>query len=296
VDDRVLVTGGAGFVGRTVVRALIEAGAEVTVVDQTPHPSQSVRSVVGDLRDPAVRDKAVEPGLSGIIHLAAVTSVLGSLRDPALVHDVNVEVTAALLELARLREVPRFLMSSTNAVVGDVGAQTIHEGLPLRPLTPYGATKAAAEMLLSGYAGGYGMITCALRLTNVYGPGMAHKDSLVPRLMRAVLAGDVIHVYGTGRQRRDFVHVDDVAAGVLLAWRTGHVGSLIIGAGHSVSVLELIDTVGQVVGTPVRTEHVPPKPGEMPAVIVSIEQARSLGYQPSVSLPGGLAGVWDDFR
>jgi UDP-glucose 4-epimerase len=296
VDDRVLVTGGAGFVGRTVVRALSEAGAEVTVVDQAPHPSPQVHSIVGDLRDPAIRDKAVEPGLSGIIHLAAVTSVLGSLRDPALVHDVNVAVTAALLELARLREVPRFLMSSTNAVVGDVGAQTIHEELPLRPLTPYGATKAAAEMLLSGYAGGYGMITCALRLTNVYGPGMAHKDSLVPRVMRAALAGDVIQIYGTGLQRRDFVHVDDVAAGVLLAWCTGHVGSLIIGAGHSVGVLELIDTVGRVIGMPVRTEHVPPKAGEMPAVIVSIEQARSLGYQPSVPLADGLAGVWDDLR
>lgn len=294
--EALLVTGGAGFVGRSVVPALLAAGARVTVADRDPYPSPEVESVVGDLRDPAVRDKAVQPGLTGVVHLAAVTSVLGSLRDPALVHEVNVDVTAGLLELARVREVPRFVMTSTNAVTGDVGEATIHEGLPPRPLTPYGATKAAAEMLLSGYAGGYGMSTCSLRLTNVYGPGMAHKDSMVPRLMRAVQAGRTIQVYGSGEQRRDFVHVRDVVAGLLAAWRARHSGPLIIGAGRSVSVLDLIAAVERVVGQPVPVEHVPAKPGEMPAVIVSIERARALGYQPAVSLDEGLATVWDEFK
>jgi UDP-glucose 4-epimerase len=290
--ERLLVTGGAGFVGRTVVPALRAAGAEVTVVDQVGTGAD----LVGDLRDPAVRDRAVSPDLTGIVHLAAITSVLGSLRDPALVHEVNVDVTAALLELARQRGVPRFVMSSTNAVVGDVGDATIHEDLPLRPLTPYGATKAAAEMLLAGYAGGYGMTTCALRLTNVYGPGMEHKDSLVPRLMRATLAGTAIEVYGSGLQRRDFVYVDDVVAGLLAAWRAGHVGSLIVGAGKSVTVLDLISRVGKAVGRQPRYGHVAPKPGEMPAVVVSIDRARAIGYRPAVTLEDGLAGVWDDFR
>jgi UDP-glucose 4-epimerase len=293
---RLLVTGGAGFIGRTVVGALLDRGAEVTVCDQVPYPAPDVETILGDLRDPAVRDKAVQPGLTGIIHLAAVTSVLGSLRDPVLVHEVNVDATAGLLELARQREVPRFVMSSTNAVTGDVGAQTIHEGLPLRPLTPYGATKAAGEMLLSGYAGGYELATCALRLTNVYGPGMAHKDSMVPRLMRAALRGQTIQVYGDGAQRRDFVHVDDVVAGLLVAWRARHVGPLIIGAGHSVSVLELIEAVRRVTGRDIPVEHVPAKPGEMPAVIVSVERARAMGYTPSMSLEAGLATVWADFR
>jgi UDP-glucose 4-epimerase len=294
--ERILVTGGAGFIGRSVVPALLAAGAAVLVADRAPYPSPEVPTVVGDLRDPAVRDAAVAAELTGIVHLAAVTSVLGSLADPVLVHQVNVEATAGLLELARVRGVRRFLMASTNAVVGDVGAATIHEGLPLRPLTPYGATKAAAEMLLSGYAGGYAMTTCALRFTNVYGPGMARKDSLVPRIMRAVRADQPIQVYGTGAQRRDLVHVDDVVAGLLVAWRAGHVGPLIIGAGRSVSVSELVAAAGDVVGRPVPVEHVDPKPGEMPAVIVSIERARALGYRPSVALPDGLATVWDEFR
>jgi UDP-glucose 4-epimerase len=294
--ERILVTGGSGFIGRSVVPALRAAGATVTVVDRRGYPDPDLGVVVGDLRDPAVREAAVTADLTGIVHLAALTSVLGSLAEPAAVHAVNVEATAGLLELARVRGVGRFVMASTNAVVGDVGEATIDEDLPLRPLTPYGATKAAAEMLLSGYAGGYGMTTCALRFTNVYGPGMAQKDSFVPRIMRAVRDGGTIQVYGTGAQRRDLVHVDDVVAGLLAAWRTAYVGPVIIGSGHSVSVAELVETAGTVTGRPVPVEHVPAKPGEMPAVIVSIERARKLGYEPSVSLADGLATVWEEFR
>ena len=287
--ERVLVTGGAGFIGRSVVAGFRAAGATVRVLDVSENDQ--------DITDAGVRDKAVTPDLTGIVHLAAITSVLGSLEQPAKVHQVNVEATAGLLELARERGVRRFLMSSTNAVVGDVGEETIHEDLPLRPLTPYGATKAAAEMLLSGYAGGYGLITCALRLTNVYGQGMAHKDSLVPRIMRAVRAQATLPVYGDGSQRRDFVHVDDVVAGLLAAWRREVTGSVIIGSGRSISVLDVIAEARAVTGQPVRVEHVDPKPGEMPAVVVSIEKARRvLGYEPSIDLAEGLTTVWSEFK
>jgi UDP-glucose 4-epimerase len=110
--ERILVTGGAGFIGRSVVAGLAGAGAAVRVVDSEPHPR--VDTLVGDLCDPAVRAEAVSADLTGIVHLAAVTSVLGSLADPARVHHVNVEATAGLLELARTRGVDRFVMSSTN--------------------------------------------------------------------------------------------------------------------------------------------------------------------------------------
>ena len=191
----------------------------------------------------------------------------------------------------------RFLLASTNAVVGDVGAATITEQLPLRPLTPYGATKAACEMLLSGYAGAYGLGACALRFSNVYGPGMAHKDSFVPRLMRAALTGSTVRIYGDGSQRRDLVHVDDVVRGVLLGWDSSYAGSVIIGSGRSVSVLELVETVRRITGKPLKTEHVAAQRGEMPAVVLDLSHSADvIGYRPTVELADGLASTWRYFR
>jgi UDP-glucose 4-epimerase len=265
------------------------------VADQHSHPDPAVRTVVGDLCDPEVRRAAVTSDLDGIVHLAAVTSVLRSVQDPAGVYRLNVDASADLLELARERGVPRFVFASTNAVTGDVGDTPISEQVPLRPLTPYGATKAAVEMLMSAYAGAYGTAACALRFANVYGPGMRHKDSFVPRLMRAAASGGGVQVYGDGTQLRDYVHVDDVVQGILLAWRTGRTESLIIGSGRSVSVNDLIETARAVTGAAIPVEHVPAKPGEMPAVVLDISAARKLGYEPQHDLASGMATVWPDF-
>ncbi|MQA16794.1 MAG: NAD-dependent epimerase/dehydratase family protein [Pseudonocardiaceae bacterium] len=296
-DGRVVVTGGCGFVGRAVVSAFRARGHDVTVVDREPHPDASIRSVVGELTEPDVRDAALDGNdVAGVVHLAAITSVLRSMEDPAGTYTANVAVTQALLEGCRNRGIDRVVMASTNAVVGDVGHRRVDETAPLAPLTPYGATKAACEMLLSGYAGAYGMATCALRFTNIYGPGMARKDSFVPRMMRAALSGSTVSIYGDGLQRRDLVHVDDVGTAVVSAWQRRFTGTAIIGAGESVTVLDLVEAVRSVTGCALPAEHVPAKPGEMPAVIVDTSRARDeLGYRPSVSLLAGLGTVWKDF-
>ena len=293
--SRVLVTGGAGFIGRRLVRALLDNGAEVTVADLHEPPVTGVRTVLGDLRDPSVAAQAVTPGTDLIVHLAALTSVLRSLEDPAGTYQTNVAVTAELLELARNRGVGSFVLASTNAVVGDVGSAVITEQQPTRPLTPYGATKAAGEMLMSAYTAVYGLRCVPIRLTNVYGPGMQAKDSFVPRLMRAARDGLGVQVYGDGTQVRDLVHVDDIVAGILLAWRTGARGPLILGAGESVTVNDIIAAARAVTGAPIPADHIPAKPGEMPAVIVDISAARALGYQPTHDLKSGLATVWPEF-
>jgi UDP-glucose 4-epimerase len=292
--EHVLITGGSGFIGTAVVRGFVDAGYRVTAVDQTACSVGGVASVTGDLRDERVRERAFRDDVSGVVHLAAATSVVGSMSDPLSVLHDNVSVTAALLELARTRGAHRFVMSSTNAVVGEVGDLRIHPEMPLRPLTPYGATKAAGEMLLSAYASSYGMSTCALRLTNVYGPGMGHKDSFVARLMRAARAGTGVHVYGDGRQRRDFVYVTDVVAAMLQAWRASATGTLIVGSGTSVTMLDLIDRVRRVTDRPLPVEHAPARPGEMTAVIVDLAAIRRLGYEPSVGLDEGLTAVWKE--
>jgi UDP-glucose 4-epimerase len=295
--QRVLVTGGSGFVGRSVVAELRQRGVDVVVADRDPFPGDGVTLVRGDLRDPEVRDRAVTPDLTGIVHLAAITSVLQSAEQPQETFQNNVDMTQGLLELARQRGVQPFLLASTNAVVGNVGTATITEQSPLRPLTPYGATKAACEMLLSGYAGAYGMVTCALRFTNIYGPGMAAKDSFVPRLMRAALSGGGVQVYGDGKQARDLVHVEDVATAVVNALQRRFSGTAIVGAATSVTVLDLIEAARVATGAPLPVEHVPAKTGEMPAVIVDVAKARAeLDYRPRYELADGLRTVWDDFR
>ncbi|MBB4683063.1 NAD-dependent epimerase/dehydratase family protein [Amycolatopsis jiangsuensis] len=294
----VVVTGGSGFIGRAAVRAFRERGYPVTVVDRVPFETsdEGIRVVTGDLRDAATRDAAVTAGTGGIVHLAALTSVLKSVELPRETYAENVAVTHELLELCREHEVPRFVLASTNAVIGDVGTSAITVDLPTRPLTPYGATKAACEMLMSGYSGAYGLTTCALRFTNVYGPGMSHKDSFVPRMMRAALNGEGVRVYGTGEQRRDLVHVDDVVRAIVLAYESGHSGRAIVGAGHSVSVLEMVQTVREVTGAELPVEHVPAPAGEMPAVIVDVSaSAETIGYRPEISLADGLATAWKYF-
>jgi len=293
--SQVLVTGGAGFIGRRVVRALLDADHQVTVVDRHAFPDERVTSVVGDLCDPAVIGQALGQHTNVVIHLAAITSVLRSKEDPAGTYRLNVEATFNLLEHCRQRGVSNFLLASTNAVTGDVGSATISEQMPLRPLVPYGATKAAAEMLLSSYVGSYGMTGAALRFANVYGPGMEAKDSFVPRLMRAARDGTGVQIYGDGSQLRDLVHVDDIVTGILTAWHAGHNGPLILGSGESVTVNEILEAARAVTGAEIPAEHIPAKAGEMPAVIIDISAARALGYQPRYDLKAGIATVWPEF-
>jgi UDP-glucose 4-epimerase len=293
--NRILVTGGAGFIGRRVVRALLAAGHEVTVADLRTSQEDRVLNVTGDLCDPDVAARAVTDDTIAIIHLAAVTSVLASIDDPARVHLVNVDITARLLELAREHSVESFLFASTNAVTGNVGQATITERAVLRPLTPYGATKAAAEMLIGAYANCYGVKGAALRFSNVYGPGMAEKDSFIPRLMRAARDGSGVQVRGDGTMLRDVVHVDDIVAGIFVAWQAGHVGPLILASGESVTVNEMVQAARRVTGRPIPAENVPVGPGEMPAVVVDVSAARALGYQPTMDLDAGLATVWPEF-
>ncbi|GAA4283171.1 NAD-dependent epimerase/dehydratase family protein [Brevibacterium daeguense] len=281
-----------------MTKAFAARGAEVVVVDRNPPPAddERVSTIIGDLNDPEVRLSVITEGTAGVIHCAAITSVLQSAGMPAETYQANVANTAELLELCRKHSVPRFLLASTNAVVGDVGEKTITADMPLAPLTPYGATKAAGEMLLSGYAGAYGITASALRLTNVYGPGMKHKDSFVPRLMRAALSGDTVRIHGDGRQRRDLVYLDDVVAGVLRVWDSGFTGRAILGSGRSISVLEMVETARRVTGRLLPSEHIPAPRGEMPAVVVDLSASeRELGYHPTVSFAEGLAAVWQDF-
>jgi UDP-glucose 4-epimerase len=296
-EKRVLVTGGSGFIGRQVVADLRSAGARVRVVDLQSHPDPQVDVIRGDIADPEVLEAAFAGGFDGVVHLAAVTSVLRSLEQPELTYRTNVEGTHRVLEGARAAGVSSLAFASTGgAVTGATDAPVLSEELPLAPLTPYGATKAAAEMLMSAYTASYGVRCVALRFTNVYGPGMQAKDSIVARLMRAIRLGKSFEIYGDGTQVRDYVHSLDISAAVQLAlsnpvWS----GPVIVGSGRSLSVLEVIDAVRQVTGSEIDVRHGPSRAGEVAAVIVDPSRAKAAGWSPQFNFEDGLAGVWAEW-
>jgi UDP-glucose 4-epimerase len=293
---RILVTGGSGFIGRHVVAELSAAGARVRVVDAKRHPDPGVEFVSGDITEADVVASSLEGGIDGIVHLAAVTSVLRSVERPRLTYETNVAATLGLLEAARKAGVSALVFASTNAVTGAMEAPKITEAATLKPLTPYGATKAAAEMLMSAYTASYGLRCACLRLTNVYGLGMQAKDSIVARLMRAVRLNTPFEIYGDGRQVRDYVNVGDVVAAVRLAlvddvWS----GPIVIGSGSSLSVLEVVEAVRTTTGVELQVHHGPAKPGEMPAVIVDPGRAHAAGWAPRFTFEQGLVAVWDEW-
>ena len=292
---RILVTGGSGFIGSHLVQALRATGAEVTIADVIASREPGVSSVPIDLRAPGAAAQVVTPGIDTIVHLAAATSVLRSVDRPAETFTANVTVTSALLEQARLRGVRTFVFASTNAVVGAARQLPIHERTPLAPLTPYGATKAAAEMLLSAYNAMYGVRCAWLRLTNVYGPGMGHKDSVIPRMMKAASGSTPFEIYGDGLQLRDYVYVADVVAAMRLAIESDVSGPVVIGSGRSTSVLDLAAMVREVTGVDLPLRHVPAKAGEMAKVVVDIAHAGTLGWRPATALGPGLKQVWDSW-
>lgn len=296
ISLRIVVSGGSGFIGHAIVARLMDMGMDVVVADLVPSRHAHVNQVVGDLLDRTTVENSLTPGTDAVIHLAGFTSVLKSIPIPYQVYETNLKMTADLLERSRQIGVKHFVFASSNAVVGNVGSQFINEDMTLHPLTPYGATKAAAEMLISAYTAAYGIQGCAVRLTNVYGTGMNHKDSMIPRLMRAALGQAPVHIYGDGEQVRDYIYLGDVVEAFVTALTDGITGPLTTGFGRSVSVNTLCDLASRAVGRPIPLDHVPAVPGEMPAVIVDIAKLQSLGLQPKVDLPEGLKAVWEDFQ
>lgn len=297
------VTGGAGFIGSHLVDRLLAAGHEVVVLDNLSTGSRAnlegagarLTLLEGDLRDPAAVAAAVA-GCEVVFHQAALAAVARSVDNPVEVHEVNVVGTLHLLEACRAAGVRRVVFASSSSVYGDTPTLPKREDAPLRPRSPYAATKAAGEGLMQAWHATYGLETVVLRYFNVYGPRQSPRSqyaAVVPRFVAAVRAGEAPVIYGDGQQTRDFTWVGDVVHALELAASApgaAGAGPINLGGGERVSVLSLAQRVARAAGREVAPRHEPARAGDVRDSLADTARARALlGWVPRTSLDEGLA-------
>lgn len=309
---RVLVTGGAGFIGSHLVGALLERGDAVRVLDnfstgrienlQAASAGTGARPeiIAGDLRDVAKVEQAAGE-IEIIFHQAAFVSVPQSMEDPQTCFDVNVQGTLNLLKAGRACGVRRVVLASTCAVYGDPadGDESIlatHEEAALAPLSPYAASKQVTEVYAGLYARTFGLPVVALRYFNVYGPRQTPDSqyaAAIPIFIRRMLSATPATIYGDGGQRRDFIYVGDVVKANLLAAESGlTAGTFNVCTGQETSVLQLVGLLAELLPDAPAPQFAPPRPGDIyrslgdPAL-----GERKLGFRASTELAEGLAAT-----
>jgi UDP-glucose 4-epimerase len=293
--DLVLVSGGAGFIGVNLARLLRRKGFGARCLDDfsTGRRSDAEAAgyeeiVQGDVRDLATF-RAAAQGCRYVVHLAAQAGVPASVLDPLGDADLNVRGTLHALVAARDAHVDGMVFASSLATLGEIDT-TAHEGLLPHPRSPYGASKLAGEAYCAAFAASYDLPTVALRFSNVYGPFSYHKGSVIAAFCKAALAGEPVVIYGDGRQTRDFVHVEDICAGIVRAMTSGVRGRVAhLASGEVTSVLEVAEAVAGRFGGEVAVEHRPARPGDVQRSSTDIGAAAALfGYEPQVGLEDGI--------
>ena len=288
---RVLVTGGAGFIGSHLVDALIGRGDVVTVIDdlstgRRAHVAAGATLIEHDIREPFATDAEV------VFHLAAQADVGTSMERPAFDAAVNVVGTVNVLEAARASGAAVLFASTGGAIYGDVNhpaAEDDHR----RPVSAYGIAKLCAEEYVAGWARIHRLATCVLRLANVYGPRQSAtlEGGVVAILLERMRDDDETWVFGDGEQTRDFVHVSDVVGAALSA--IGHTGVFNVGTGVETSIAELHRLCREISGNAAPPSYGPTRAGDARRSVLDIGRAsRELGWSPAVALEAGLRDTW----
>ncbi len=300
---RILVTGGAGFIGSHLCERLLARGDQVTVLDNfndfyapalkraNARALAGARVVEGDIRDAALVGRLIAQGdFEAVVHLAAMAGVRPSLADPLHYGDVNVRGTQILLRELERRPAVRFLFASSSSVYG------ANERVPFReeddihhPISPYAATKRAGELLCYTHHHLYGTPVACLRFFTVYGPRQ-RPEMAIHSFVRRCLARQPIPFFGDGSTRRDYTYIDDIVAGVLGALERSRGYALYnLGESRTVSLSELVELIGELCGVEPILERLPLQPGDVPITYADVSRARSeLGYEPSTPLRVGL--------
>lgn len=299
----VLITGGAGFIGRHLADHLLDAGdVNVSVIDNESLGDRShldlerVRFIPGDLRNPDDLREALT-GQDAVVHLAADTRVMDSIENPRHNFESNVIGTFNLLELSRELGVGRIVAASTGgAILGDV-EPPVHEEMAPRPTSPYGASKLMLEGYLSAFSSSYGLSTCALRFSNIYGPRSFHKGSVVAHFFKQVLAGEKPVVYGDGSQTRDYLYAGDLVKAIRTAIDSSVQGPYQLGTGKPTTINELLAAMRRATGLPIEADYQDFRDGEVRDTWCQIDKAREgFGFDPSTPLDDGLRETWDWFK
>jgi len=270
---KVVVTGGAGFVGANLCRHLASQGHEVVAVDDLSTGSRkNLGGMAVTLAEGTILDRdfmeSVLHGTQSMVHLAARPSVPRSLADPMATHAVNATGTATVLEAARAAGCTHIVVASSSSVYGDTEVLPKHERLPVAPRSPYAASKVATESYALAWGTSFELEVLAFRFFNVFGPlqtaGHAYA-AVVPTFVAAALAGEELPVHGDGRQTRDFTFVDSVTSviGQAVGRRVSHPGPVNLAFGGRQSLLELVAELEAVIGRELPVRHLPPRPGDV---------------------------------
>ena len=306
---RALVTGGAGFVGHHIVRALLDRGDEVVVIDNfatglrerlSPFGDR-IELIEGDIRDAAALDSATRD-CEVVFHEAGLPSVSRSIRDPRTSNDVNASGTIELMTAAARNGVRRVILAGSSSVYGSGPELPRREDMSPAPVSPYAVSKLAAEYFLHSLGALSGIETVTLRYFNVFGPGQdpaSEYAAAVPRFITAALRGDRPTVYGDGRQSRDFTYVTNVVSANLLAATASDAPgrTLNIGCGVEYSILDLLAAIGRELRMNVEPTFQPQQPGDVRRSLADISLARRyLGYEVSVPFEEGVARTVAAYR
>jgi UDP-glucose 4-epimerase len=295
---KALVTGGAGFIGSNIVKLLIEEGHNVTVLDnllsgyvENLTAFSQVQIIKGDIRDAEQIDSAID-GAEVVFHLAASVGNKRSIEHPIDDSEINVIGTLRVLEAARRHGVRKVVISSSAGIFGELKTLPIREDHPIAPLSPYGASKLAAEKLGLSYSYLYDMEVVALRYFNVYGINQRYDayGNVIPIFAYRILRGDAVTIFGDGKQTRDFINVRDVArANYQAAMARSVSGAFNLGSASAVTINHLAEMMFEAVGMEPRIQYGPPRPGDVRDSLADIAAAHdAFEFTPTIDLPSGL--------
>ncbi len=311
---KVLVTGGAGFIGSQLTARLLEQGREVVVLDDfndyyeprfkraniapfERHPSFAL--VEGDIRDRSLVERVYRrEGVSATVHLAARAGVRPSIREPHLYVDVNELGTVNLLDAARKWGAYTFVFGSSSSVYGTNSKVPFAEDDPINnPVSPYAATKRAGELLCHTYHHLYGMKVACLRFFTVYGPRQ-RPEMAIYRFTERMLRGETIPMFGDGSSARDYTFIDDIVDGVVRVLEAAPEWEIVnLGGSRTTSLADLIRLIAERTGVEPQIEQLPDQPGDVPITYADVSHAGELlGWQPRVAIEEGLDRFFEWYR